>query len=267
MKSGLLRYEGSKARGARELIALRPLTYSSYCEPFAGSAAIFWKLRQNVPRWLNDLDPHVTGFYKWFRDCPDSVDRIRDLIKTRLITADDVQREFVQAKFDFVSAKNPADRALAYLVLNRFSYGQFVAEHRPNIASLSWHHLRNGVTPLTREHLTRCKEMLQGVKITRMDFSKLLTKLPDDCWTFIDPPYYQQGHYDLELSIGQHEQLRDILKKAKFKFLLTIAYCPYAKELYASGDFKSVNKRKFPYTGNMPKDASAKTELIIRNYK
>src|SRR5260221_12961857 len=62
----LLRWAGSKKRQFRTFESFFPFAFKSYVEPFAGSAAFFFRLTPLNAR-LNDINPNVSDFYKHAR--------------------------------------------------------------------------------------------------------------------------------------------------------------------------------------------------------
>ena len=215
-----------------------------------------------VPRWVNDIDPHVAGLYRYLRDDPNAVQSIRTLIEADLQNADDIRKKFYLSRLEYGLGGDP----LALVTLNRFAYGQFVKEQRSNFASFSWHHLRNGVEALTEKHLIHCRNLLKHTKITNWDFSKVLEKVSADAWVFIDPPYFDSGWYNREISMDRHRELATYLKTAPFKFLMTIANDEIFHELYCQGDFY-ILRRQYKYCGILRTEQRLKTELIVRNYE
>jgi DNA adenine methylase len=61
----LLRWAGSKKRQYESLKKIFPASFNTYAEPFAGSAAFFFRLKPQAAR-LNDINKNVVHFY---RDC------------------------------------------------------------------------------------------------------------------------------------------------------------------------------------------------------
>src|SRR5262249_18999903 len=60
----LLRWAGSKKRQFEELRRLFPVSFNSYAEPFAGSAAFLFRLRPTTSK-LNDVNQDLCDFYRW----------------------------------------------------------------------------------------------------------------------------------------------------------------------------------------------------------
>ncbi|WP_456797079.1 DNA adenine methylase [Bradyrhizobium sp. USDA 4473] len=65
----LLRWAGSKKRQYEHLKRYFPKHFNAYIEPFAGSAAFFFRLRPSVAH-LNDINENVVRFYQDCRKSP-----------------------------------------------------------------------------------------------------------------------------------------------------------------------------------------------------
>ena len=79
---------------------------------------------------------------------------------------------------------------------------------------------------------------LKGVKITSMDFEKVIEKATElNAFVFIDPPYFnadQSKFYIKSFTDEDHLRLAKILKKTsnKYRFLLTYDNSPEILEMY-----------------------------------
>jgi DNA adenine methylase len=86
-------------------------------------------------------------------------------------------------------------------------------------------------------NILRTSEKLQDVKITSLDFEKVIKDCPDGSFLFIDPPYYgadQDKFYNYCLDIEGHKRLSDTLyeHRDRIKFLITYDNVPEVRELY-----------------------------------
>ncbi len=55
----IFRYPGGKARFCSQIMKIAPAHYGEYREPFVGSGSIFFGIRLDIPRWINDLDTNL----------------------------------------------------------------------------------------------------------------------------------------------------------------------------------------------------------------
>src|SRR5438552_4925268 len=79
---GPLSYIGGKNRLANRIISLLP-EHTTYVEPFAGGAQVFFHKAPSKVEVLNDLDFEIVNF---FRVCPWHMDELIRLLKFTLIS-------------------------------------------------------------------------------------------------------------------------------------------------------------------------------------
>lgn len=260
-----LRYQGGKYKCGRQLVSLAPLDVDEYREPFAGGIGVFWHLPKSIPRWVNDINADVIRFYKSLRDDPTFINRILRA-KENLVDADVLKTTFHLSKLEWMLTGCP----LAYLLLNRYAYGQFVKRSRCNVASFAWTHLRNGLQPITRQSLSWASDMLHDTRITCGQYWKLLDAPGRNVWLFVDPPYHIEDHgqplYDDAFEIDHHEELRERLLGCKHRFLLTLEKSELSHRLWVRGTDFEIQERRMRYSGVLRKKQTVKMELWISNY-
>ena len=264
----ILRYNGGKIKAAPLLKSLLPLDYKEYREPFVGGGALFAKIDPSIKRWINDVDPGVVQVYRELKRNPRFVEHILTL-KNKLETADDVHREFQLAKLDFGIDGDP----LAMVCLNRYAFGQFVKrEQRRNIASCSFHHLRNGMKPLTRERLTKARELMRRTRITCGDYGDLLEAPGVDVAIYLDPPYWLsnsvhgQPLYQYDLSEQNYYELEERLRACRHQWLLTLGDDELTYRLFIRPGRWNIFRRGYRASGVIRKKQPRKREIIIAKY-
>lgn len=259
----ILRYPGSKEKAGRDLMSLAPASYCEFRDPFCGNATMLWFVPTDKRRWVNDIDPDVTRFLRHLKRNPNPI--IRKRARLLGVDATTMQREFRLDKFRWMVNNDMA----SYWYLRRVAFGQYVTRYRADICSFGHHHRRNGIQACTPEKVKKAHSILQGVKITTLDYSALLDAPGDDVWVFLDPPYIVNHHssrlYSHELTLKQHCELAERLRVCKHRFLLTIGYCSLTQDLYCRPCF-NWSFRSYKY-GNVPRPRQPDvSELIVTNY-
>jgi site-specific DNA-adenine methylase len=210
-----LKWPGGKGGGtqARDLLACRPAHFDQFREPFCGGSLI-WQpnlLPPGTPRWINDREQPLINFYKQLKSDSTFIDRFQKL-RTRILGhADRTIAAFEAAKDDFVT------NGVSYLLLRRLAVRQIVKESRPNIASISFDYLadyRGSLHPITRQKLEAWRRILKGVRITNLDYSKVLAypiERGKCCFSLLDPPYWRRSS-----TTGDHDlrELLDVIAEA-----------------------------------------------------
>ena len=187
-------------------------------------------------------------------------------MKRQLTDADILKTTFHVAKLEWSLTGCP----VAYMLLNRYAYGQFVKRSRSNVATFAWTHLRNGLQPITRQRLKAARELLRGTRITCGPYHKLLDAPGKNVWLMIDPPYHIEDHgqplYEMPFTIDDHEELRERLLGCKHRFLLTLEKSELSHRLYVCGTGFNIQERLMKYSGVLRKKQTTKMELWITNY-
>ena len=261
------RYAGGKFY-ARKLILKNIPPHSHYIEPFAGGASIFFAKPKAAKNWLNDIDKGLINCLRVIRDYPEK------LIK-RLAPEEASKTRHHYYKNSY-KPKNTLDEAFRWYYLNRTSYSGIM-----NMKNCFWgygpkYSMRPENWP---RNIERTSRKLQGVKLTSLDFEKVLAKAPNDSFLFIDPPYYnadQNKFYTHAFSKEDHHRLRDKLhlNAHRYKFLLTYDNSPEVRELYSWAN--ELSEKEWNYTINRTDDQKNGTkrkgarykgrELFIMNY-
>ena len=282
-----LRYCGSKFRLGQDIVDLSPRRWRRYYEPFMGSATVFLNfVPENKAAHLNDFHWAPPDLYSWIRDDAGAIDAIMDL---RRALMPELEHELaIRVIFEQMKPRFRSHDPLAFLFLNRYAHGQYVREHRKDVASFDATFTASGMTPLTRCKLEACRRKLRGTEITQVDFREFMGLRGEDTWMVLDPPYVIGRHrhhgsplYQNELSLEDHVQLASCLKKAQFKFLLTIGDSdfevgtPDQPGLYTTTSFHSdfrnepgfrVVRRPYRLSGRTKGSHPMGAEYIVMNY-
>lgn len=267
------RYAGGKFY-ARKLILQQIPAHDYYIEPFAGGGSIFFAKELAPQNWLNDIDAELINCYMYIRD------KVEDII-TRLEGHEASKEKHHYFKNEFKPISD-LDRAVRWYYLNRTSYSGIM-----NMQNCYWgygdkYSMRPENWP---RHLRRCSAKLKGVKITLLDYQKVIEEAPDGAFLFIDPPYFnadQDKFYTHSFKHSQHFNLSSLLKRHqhRFNFLITYDDAPQVRQLYDWVD--DILAKRWNYTINrtddQTKEAKARAtkdkgqrhqgrEIFIMNYR
>jgi len=219
------RYAGGKFY-ARNLILEHLPPHSSYIEPFAGGASIFFAKQKVENNWLNDIDEVLVNTYLTIRDQPD------ELIK--FLTGEQATKERHTYYKNEFRPQNKLEEAARWFYLNRTSYSGIMKPQNCFWGYGDKYSMRPENWP---RNIRRTSEKLQDVKITSLDFETIIESAPDRAFLFIDPPYFnadQDKFYCHSFSKNDHYRLCHILRehKERVDFLLTYDNSPEIRELY-----------------------------------
>jgi len=217
-----LRYPGSKGRtGILHLIrSYFPDDYAEYREPFCGSASVALSLPTWIPRWINDVNPHLIKVFKALKETPNEL--IESCVSIPPATPDDpvyispkgyVYPKRLKEKYDELIEHESADPALRYLFLNRTAFqGRVVLD--PSRRSRNNFTNPKGWSWDFFERLDRVADALADVRITCGDFTPLLRADGADVLVYADAPYMCDTRcssklYEFGLTDADHRRLRD----------------------------------------------------------
>lgn len=109
------------------------------------------------------------------------------------------------------------------------------------------------------------KERLKGVKIEKSSFENTIDKYDsDNTFFYLDPPYYETYTGAYQTGDINHEELRDILKDVKGKWLLTYNDHPYIRKLYKGFKIRKYSAQQIGEKGG--RGSRKLFELLISNY-
>ena len=200
----MIAYPGGKVRLAQTIVSFLPKVGRTYCEPFAGRGNVFWAAISKGLRyrrwWLNDIA--TAPFFE-------AITRIGNTVEVPPRVAEEYYRQWGRAR-------RGDERAIIlepYLTFGGGGYGSGGFGNKKGAS-------QSGYTKIIRE----CHRLLRDAvpRITALDWRDLgLEKLTEDDVVFLDPPYSNADVRSYRNDALSHEELVDILLRAKFRWLLS----------------------------------------------
>ena len=182
----LFPWTGSKRRLSKEIIARLP-AHECYCEPFAGSAAVFFRKPPSGLEILNDVCGDIVNLFRVIqRHLPEFLRMFDYTIVAR--------QEFYRLRATPPEVLTDIERAARFYYLQKCSFGG-------KYASLSFGvETEKARTYLQRDKmrqdLTAACARLEDVRVENLPWQECLARY-DRAYTlfFMDPPYFQQFGY------------------------------------------------------------------------
>lgn len=261
-----LRYPGGKSKAIQKIINYLPETYSEYRELFVGGGSLFIYLKQKFPYlkiWINDLNQELFLFWKVAQsNLLDLVEAVQQ-IKTTRPDGRELFEELIQVKIEELSE---LQRAVRFFVLNRITFSG-----TGESGGFSQEAFYKRFTDSSIERLRKLEEILQGVKITSLDYSEGLAAEGKDVFIFLDPPYFiatrsklygKDG--DLHTSFN-HQRFATLVKQCLHQWLITYDDSPRIKQNFT---WANTFEWEMQYGMNNYKQSGAAKgkELFITNY-
>jgi DNA adenine methylase len=229
-------YYGGKFSHLDFLLPLLPTTFTHFCEPFGGSAAVLINRPPAPVETYNDLDSEVVNFFQCLRDHGDQL--------IPLISLTPFSRE------ELVKACRPEQNLPAIERARRF----FVRarQTRTGLAQTSsegrWAHCvltsRAGMAGAVSrwlgsvEGLPQIVQRLQRVQIENAPAMELIRRYDSpETLFYCDPPYPHEARgdsraYGYEMTDDEHEELAKLLRSAKGAVAVSGYRCSLMDRLY-----------------------------------
>ena len=252
----LFPWVGSKRRLAKEIIARLP-AHECYCEPFAGSAAVFFRKPPSGVEILNDVCGDIVNFFRVIqRHLPEFLRMFDYTIVAR--------QEFNRLRATPPEVLTDIERAARFYYLQKCCFGGEYAS--PSFGVTTKIKSRNMLQrDKMRQDLTAACARLENVQVENLPWQECLARY-DRPYTlfFMDPPYFQQAGYGVEFGEQEYTQLAHAMRTMQGKAALTINDCP---EMRAVFDGLHVTELRSQYTVARNRTGKTqRTELLITNY-
>ena len=277
-----LRYPGGKTRAVKRILPLIP-EYDEFREAMVGGGSVFCALKNKYPNkkyWINDKNNELYLFWKYCKEEPDKL--ISEIQTFHNIFTKGKRRKYEEGKqLYYYLMKHKDDltdiqRAARFFILNRITFSGLVESG--GYSKIAY---KKRFTKSSIERVLLASKVLQGVKITKMDYSEVIRKEGKNTFIFLDPPYMSNAEAKLYGVKGRlhenfrHKRFANNIKECKHKYLITYDDCSGVQQLYNFANTMEINVQgwKLQYGTNNSmdnkekKEATIGNELFIFNYK
>jgi DNA adenine methylase len=259
-----LRYPGGKSR-AVDLISTLVPKFDEFREPFLGGGSVFIYLKQKFPNkkfWVNDV---YFELFKFWEMCQIDVEAVIEKVyewKNKFSNGKELHKFLNENLKGF----NDLERAAAFFIYNRITFSG---------TSLSGGFSEGAFTGrFTESSIHRLKQfgiVINGAKITNLDFQKVIEQDGENVFIFLDPPYHSATKSALYGKNGNlhkgfdHIRLADTMRNCKHNWLITYDDSEYIRSLFS---FAYIIEWDLTYGMRNVTDNSDQTgkELFISNY-
>lgn len=278
-----LRYPGGKNKIAEQIASMAP-EFKEYREPFVGGGSVYFANRQlytnnnnilsnDKKYWINDLNYELYNF--WYI-CQQDTDfiinksiewRNKYFVATR--NRESNGKELHRFLRQNLNVFNNKELATAYFVLNNivFAGGTLVC-------GVTQQHVDHFKQLDIKKRFDGMAEILEGTKITNLDYQKVVEAPGDNVYIFLDPPYYSvtdsglYGKSDKWRNLHKmfdHNRFADVMRKCEHKFLITYDDHPMLRKLF---NWANIIEFKLQYGMGNKKGYSQGigNEIFISNY-
>lgn len=248
-----LTWLGGKSLLADTIISYFP-DHTCYVEVFCGGASVLFRKDSSKVEVINDINSHLVNFFDVVRTA--KYELIAEL-QYNLLSRELFYRFL--SKLD--DPELPAVRKAAYFFyILKLSFGGQGKHWGVSTTSPARLNLER-----VEEIITAAHERVRRVTIENRDFREIL-RIYDRAHTlfYLDPPYRVASSraYGAWLTDEDYQEMRDILRGIKGKFILSINDDPWIRELFSEFRIEEVET-----TYSVAKDKSKRVkELLILNF-
>lgn len=241
---------GRKRAIADKIVARAPSSFTTYVEPFIGSGDVYYAmdLKPGTKAVINDLDRQVYKAHKLLK-------KIKSIPDPYAYDMSDTE---LQA---FVNKKHSSPVAQLVKILTRFSgaFAGSIADENKDAKIFKF------AVPSTKlKRVEGISEYMRNTTVLNQDY-KTVIKRYDSPSTFfyLDPPYASTAGEVYDKDSINYEELANVLKGVKGKFLLSINDSAEMRKLFNSFNLTSITvKQKNTNIGS----SATRKELFIQNY-
>ena len=268
----VLKWVGGKRQLLDTFLELIPKRISSYCEPFLGGGALFFKL-QPKKAYVNDINADLILVYKVIRD--DVENLICELAKFKneadfFYSVRDWDRD--KEKYNSLS---DVERAARIIYLNKTCYNGLYRVNNAGEFNSPFGSYRNP-NIINAPVLRAVSRYLQSeqIQLTSLDYAEVLSEIPKKTFVYLDPPYdpisttsnftgYSKGGFTREDQIRLKECC-DYLTENKIKFMLSNSKTEFILDLYSAYNITTVQAKRF--VNSVGNGRGNVEEIVVRNY-
>ena len=244
---------------------LFPGKFRRYCEPFLGSAAVYFHLQPQTAV-LSDINRSLIGAYEAIRDDWQRVERI--LRRHQLLHSDDYYY-FVRNQ----SCASRFERAARFIYLNRTCWNGLYRVNQEGRFNVPRGTKDSVILPT--DQFKETAKSLQNADLECCDFEESINKVGRDDFVFIDPPYTVKHNFNG--FIKYNERLFSWLDQERLHACAKAAVSRGAKVIVTNANHESVwelysdfpQKIIAPRESVLAADKSSRNrvqELIIRSW-
>jgi len=271
-----LKWAGGKSQLLEQLTPFFPKEFLRYCEPFIGSAAVYWHLfslrEKGIIRFgnsrLTDSNVELINCYRVVRD------EVAGLIEKLTIHRKQHEKAYYyQIRALKVNELSPVDRAARFIYLNKTCFNGLYRVNRSGQFNVPIGSYKNPAI-FDADELIDASKTLQGVELAVVDFREVLNWAQPGDFIYFDPPYVPVSKTSsftsyTENPFGEREQ-RELaailgeLNQRGCKVMLSNSWVDSVLELYK--DFNCFELKASRAINSNPDRRGKISELLVTNY-
>lgn len=270
-----LKWAGGKTQLLGQIAPHFPAEFNRYCEPFTGSAAVYWHLyslrdqQRFAGARLADSNTELVNCYQVVRDDVDTL--IAQLTQHRQQHQKDY---YYSIRAQQVAELSPVARAARFIYLNKTCYNGLYRVNRAGQFNVPMGRYQNPAI-FDAATLHSASHALQGVAIVPADFRELLDWAQNGDFIYFDPPYAPLSPTASFTSytphpFGQREQqelaaVYHELDRRGCRLMLSNSWTPMILDLYR--DFHCLELKASRAINSKADKRGQVSEVLVINYQ
>lgn len=272
-----LKWAGGKTQLLSQIAPHFPAEFNHYCEPFTGSAAVYWRLyslreqgrAQFSGARLADSNTELINCYQVVRD--DAAGLIEKLTNHRQQHQKDY---YYHIRAQQVTDLSPVDRAARFIYLNKTCYNGLYRVNRAGQFNVPMGRYQNPAI-FDAAALHSASRALQGVEIAQADFRELLDWAQGGDFIYFDPPYVPlsptasfTSYTPHPFGEGDQQELADVYRELNRRgclLMLSNSWTPTILALYR--DFHCRELKASRAINSKADKRGLVSEVLVINYR
>lgn len=239
-----LRWAGGKRQILPALETFWKPAHRRYVEPFAGSACLFFRL-QPKDALLGDINKELIATYVEVKYRVASV--VEELAKLKK-----GRTNYLRLRTLDVNNLSAAKRAARFIYLNRFCFNGLYRTNLKGEFNVPYGGEKSGEIP-SEDALRSCSRLLKTAKLVSGDFEKVLNKVEEGDFVYMDPPFSVEAKRvfkEYNSSIFSNSDLirlrrwLELFARRKVDFLVSYAECDEADYLKKDFFYRTISVRR-----------------------
>lgn len=263
------KWAGGKSRLRNKLIQMLP-PHDCYVEVFGGAGWVLFGKQQSDVEIFNDIDGEVVNFFRVVKQRPE---KLIESFEWELVS----RAEFERLRDLSTEHLSDVQRAHRFYYLIMAAWGGELGTPRFQTSVTDGGHGNRLIGALKglSDRIMPVHRRLQTVIIEQLTWQECIARYDrpyeeKGVVMYLDPPYpnnkvnYQHNMRELE----EHEQLVDVLRNLKARFILTSYDLLEVRELFNDEIFHITTVEE--YAAGMPTNGDERSrnrEIIVTNYK
>lgn len=266
-----IKWAGGKTQLLRQFETFFPTQFNKYYEPFLGSGAVFFYLRNLYPEkgfFLSDNNAELINCYEIVKN---ELEILLELLKEHR-SKHGKDYYYAQRNMD-TSELSKIELAARFIYLNKTCFNGLYRVNSKGKFNVPMGSYKNP-SIFQEKDLRKSNELLQDVTLKTMPFEKIIKIAQKNDFVYFDPPYhplsptssftsYTSNSFSEKDQIRLAEVYRELDKKGCL-LMLSNSYSEFILELYGGYRIEQVSaKRMINCNG---KKRGAIPEAVVMNY-